>query len=308
MKIRCVLENKDGAVYCIHPEETVFNCMKIFNSRRIGALVVINPDAEIVGIVTERDVMRTTWERRGDLEDLKVLDIMTPKKYLTTANIDDDVTDVMAVMSRKGVRHVPIVDENGLTGIMAITELVKTLYNNVKDEIKLMRTDRKKVSIIEMSAMVGSIADILRDENLKLATAESCTGGLIGATITELSGISELFNGAVVSYSNEVKIDILGVNPNSIGEFGAVSSEVASEMVRGVCSHLKSETGIAVTGIAGPGGGTDEKPVGLVYVATAVNGSVTVTENYFTGDRRDVRTQAVEQSLFQLLKHLRREL
>ncbi len=308
MKVRCVIESKDAAIYCIHPEETVFNCMKIFNSRHIGALVVINPDEKIVGIITERDVMRATWERKGALDGVKVRDIMTPEKYLTTASVDDDITDVMAVMTRKGVRHVPIVDENGLTGIMAITEVVKALYENVREEIQLMRTDRKKVSIVEMGEMVHAISDILREHGMKMGTAESCTGGLIGATITEVRGVSDVFNGSLVSYANEIKADVLGVQGKTLEETGAVSLQTAQEMVLGVCKSLKTDAGIAVTGIAGPTGGTVEKPLGLVYVATCVNGKVEVTENHFSGDRRDVRTQTVEQGLSQLLNQLKKEL
>lgn len=304
MKVRCVIENKEKAVYCIHPQETLFNCMKIFNSRHIGALVVLSPEAEILGIITERDVTRATWERRGGIADLKVCDVMTPEKYLTTATLEDDITEVMAVMTEKRVRHVPIVDESGLSGIMSILDVVKALYENVSEEIQMMRTNRKKVSIMTMKEKAVNIVETLKMKGWKLATAESCTGGLIASSFTEVSGVSEVFEGSIVAYANKVKLSSLQVQPETLDKFGAVSRAVVEEMVRGVAAALNVETAVAVTGIAGPSGGCEEKPVGLVYIATFIDGAVQVTENIFGGDRRDVRMQTVEQALCQLIEHL----
>jgi len=278
--------------------------MKIFNSRHIRALIVLSPEAEILGIVTERDVTRITWEKRGNIADIKVCEAMTPAKYLTTATLEDDITDVMAVMTKKGVRHVPIVDDAGLSGIMSITEVVKALYENVSEDIQLMRTNRKKVSILSMKEKAKEITELLKEKNWKLATAESCTGGLISSTVTEVSGVSDVFAGAVVSYSNDIKESTLNVSSETLDKFGAVSKAVAEEMVRGVAKNLNVDTAIAVTGIAGPTGGSEDKPVGLVYIATLVDGQLKVSENIFGGDRRDVRMQTVELALSQLLEML----
>ena len=112
----------------------------------------------------------------------------------------------------------------------------------------------------------------IRDRNkMTIATAESCTGGLIGDRLTNVSGSSKYYKGGVVAYSNEIKSSQLHVNQNILNSHGAVSEEVALEMARGVRSHFSSDIGISTTGIAGPSGGSKEKPVGLVYVSISSN-------------------------------------
>lgn len=152
-----------------------------------------------------------------------------------------------------------------------------------------------------MSASVIDLSRKLRLKGWKLATAESCTGGLIAAAITGLAGSSAIFDRGFVTYSNEAKHDHLGVSLNTLNQFGAVSREVASEMVMGLLDHSASDIAVSVTGIAGPSGGTDEKPVGLVYIGTAIKGGAPhVTKNIFEGDRAAIRAQAVDMALTQL--------
>ncbi|MBI2423222.1 MAG: CinA family protein [Candidatus Hydrogenedentes bacterium] len=147
------------------------------------------------------------------------------------------------------------------------------------------------------------ISRILKD-NQTLATAESCTGGLLAATITEVPGVSPVFLGGVVAYSNTIKEEVLEVRPDTLDSFGAVSEEVVEEMVRGVCRKFNAHLGIATTGVAGPTGGTKEKPVGKVFVATQVGNEVFITTNLFGGSRTHVRQRTVEQGLGQLLRML----
>ena len=111
------------------------------------------------------------------------------------------------------------------------------------------------------------VGELLRKHRLTLATAESCTGGLLSHRITNVPGSSDYFIGGVVAYSNQVKKDLLGVRDETLRSAGAVSEETALQMARGVRERLKADIGIGITGIAGPGGGTPAKPVGLVYVA-----------------------------------------
>jgi PncC family amidohydrolase len=114
-------------------------------------------------------------------------------------------------------------------------------------------------------------------------------------------GSSDFYRGGIVSYSNEAKIALLGVRPETIAEHGAVSEECAGEMATGACRALDADCAVAVTGIAGPGGGTAEKPVGLVFIASVRKGKApTVTRNVFPGDRGEVRRQTVETALVQL--------
>jgi len=132
---------------------------------------------------------------------------------------------------------------------------------------------------------------------LTMSVAESCTGGLISAAITDVPGASKVFLGSAVTYSNQAKEDILGVSHSILLEHGAVSEETAREMVSGAMSAYRSDTAVAVTGIAGPGGATPDKPVGLVYIAAADGPRVVVTRNIFKGDRESVREQTVREAL-----------
>ena len=131
--------------------------------------------------------------------------------------------------------------------------------------------------------------ELLKSKKLKLATAESCTGGLISKRITDVSGSSEVFEGGVVCYSNRFKENVLGVSPETLKKYGAVSRETAREMVNGVLSLTKADIAVAVTGIAGPSSDDTNKPVGLVYIAVSDGKSTIVKKllNNFTGDVRE---------------------
>lgn len=131
--------------------------------------------------------------------------------------------------------------------------------------------------------------ELLKSKKLKLATAESCTGGLISKRITDVSGSSEVFEGGVVCYSNRFKENVLGVSPETLKKYGAVSRETAREMVKGVLSLTKADIAVAVTGIAGPSSDDTNKPVGLVYIAVSDGKSTIVKKllNNFTGNVRE---------------------
>lgn len=138
-----------------------------------------------------------------------------------------------------------------------------------------------------------------------IATAESCTGGLIAASITEIAGSSEIFDRGFVTYSNESKNKLLGVPKSLLEEYGAVSKECAIAMSEGALIHSNATLTVAVTGIAGPGGGTNAKPVGLVYIASAKQGITTQhQEHHFSGSRSAIRYKTTEAALKLLLKQL----
>ncbi|MHC1566971.1 MAG: CinA family protein [Candidatus Syntropharchaeia archaeon] len=141
------------------------------------------------------------------------------------------------------------------------------------------------------------IGDLLREKELKIAIAESCTGGLISHRITNVPGSSDYFLGSLVTYSNELKKNLLGVKDETIEKFGAVSSKCAMEMAKGVRERIGVDIGIAVTGIAGPGGGRPGKPVGLVYIALAWKNGVRVERYYFDGDREKNKERSADSAL-----------
>jgi nicotinamide-nucleotide amidase len=152
-----------------------------------------------------------------------------------------------------------------------------------------------------MEEVVGAL---LKQRRLKLSVAESCTGGLIGARITNIAGSSEYFERAAVTYSNPAKTEMLGVPKALIDRFGAVSSEVATAMARGIRQAAKTDLGLSVTGIAGPDGGTEQKPVGLVYTALASVQGVKTNEHRFLGNREQVRMKASQMALDMVRRHL----
>jgi len=137
----------------------------------------------------------------------------------------------------------------------------------------------------------------LREKKLKITTAESCTGGLLAALFTSISGASEVFERGFITYSNQAKIDMLGVKKESLKNFGAVSEEVAKEMAQGALKNSKVDIAIAITGIAGPKSDDTKKPVGLVYIALATKEKTAVQKFNFSGNRDKVRKASIKAAL-----------
>jgi nicotinamide-nucleotide amidase len=144
----------------------------------------------------------------------------------------------------------------------------------------------------------AKLLDLYRSKQLRIATAESCTGGMIAAAITDVAGSSDVFERGFVTYSNEAKAQQIGVAPDLIAHHGAVSVHVAREMAAGALKHSTADIAVAVTGIAGPGGGSEAKPVGLVYIAVARrDGDPAIERHQFHGDRAAIRQATVERAL-----------
>lgn len=147
---------------------------------------------------------------------------------------------------------------------------------------------------LDVTDAAAALLALYRARGLRLATAESCTGGLIAAALTEIPGSSDVVERGFVTYSNEAKSELLGVPADLIARLGAVSAEVAAAMAEGALRHARAEVAVAVTGVAGPGGGSAAKPVGLVYLAVSRRGSTTQVERQvFPGDRSAVRRATV---------------
>lgn len=144
---------------------------------------------------------------------------------------------------------------------------------------------------------------ILKSRNMTVATAESCTAGLVASRIVNAPGASDVFREGFITYSNEAKSKYLHVDPDTLVQYGAVSAQTAAEMAEGAAAAAGSDCSISVTGIAGPDGGTPEKPVGLVYIGVSVQGTIHVEKCQFHGTRRAIREQSAEQALL-LLKQM----
>ena len=157
----------------------------------------------------------------------------------------------------------------------------------------------------EQGSLAATLGELLKLKGYMLAAAESCTGGLLGGTLTSVAGSSEWFDRSMVTYSNRAKMELLGVSKATLDAHGAVSSQTALEMVTGARTRSGCQAAIAITGIAGPGGGTPEKPVGTVYISISVNDNNLVHRFLFPGDRNEVRRLTVETALDWLRRYLK---
>ncbi len=171
-----------------------------------------------------------------------------------------------------------------------VEKIVKKIYNKIGEFIFGEDNDRLETKVVEL----------IKRLKMDISVAESCTGGLLASTLIDVPGVSDILKEGIVSYSNQAKIERLGVRKETLENFGAVSEETAREMVLG----LKSDIALSTTGIAGPGGGTKSKPVGLVYIGIRVKDKVYVEKRVFNGDRSRIRRKAVSQALFSLIKIL----
>jgi nicotinamide-nucleotide amidase len=152
--------------------------------------------------------------------------------------------------------------------------------------------------------LLDKISDLLKKRNLTVATAESCTGGLVAHSLTNISGSSDYFDRGVISYSNESKNEMLGVSEKILKEYGAVSEQAAKAMADGVRTRSNVDIGLATTGIAGPTGGSKDKPVGLVYIAVSTSRDTNVKKFQFSGDRLQNKESTCNAALQMLLDYL----
>lgn len=153
-----------------------------------------------------------------------------------------------------------------------------------------------------IASLAEKVVSSYQAEGRKIATAESCTGGLIAAALTDVPGASAVLDRGFISYSNEAKIEVLRVEADSLEHYGAVSARVAEEMAQGALEFSHADVAISVTGIAGPSGGSDKKPVGLVFLGLATNKDVLMHyQCNFSGTREDIRMQTVAEALKLLL-------
>lgn len=181
-------------------------------------------------------------------------------------------------------------------------EEAKELIKPMSDEMK--RRFGQSLYATGETSIEEVVSKMLVENNLKIAVAESCTGGMVSASLINYPGISSVFMEGCVTYSNEAKMKSLGVKKETLDVYGAVSDKCAKEMASGVAARYNTNIGIATTGIAGPDGGTDEKPVGLVYFGIYINGKVITKKYVFNGDRQGVRERATRT----ILNDLRLEL
>lgn len=204
--------------------------------------------------------------------------------------IDNQTNPTIATYAKTGEVHIRVTAsaENEKKAEKLIKPIVKELKSRFGYDI--YTTD-------ERITLEKAVVDLLLANELTVTCAESCTGGMLSARLINVSGVSEIYKSGFVTYSNKAKRNILGVKKTTLQKHGAVSSQTAKEMVKGAALVSKADVAVAITGIAGPDGGTKEKPVGLVYIACNVKGNVTVEEFRFKGNRLKIREAAVSAAL-----------
>ena len=183
--------------------------------------------------------------------------------------------------------------EGELSAKKVAKPVVKEFKNLFGEKIYSMDNDRTLEDVV---------VELLKENNLTVTTAESCTGGLLSARLVNVAGASDVFKEGFITYSNKAKRRYLGVKKGTLLKHTAVSDDVAKEMAKGAAAETKSDCAVAVTGIAGPDGGTDKKPVGTVYIACWIDGNNVSKEYHFKGDRQEIRAGAVTAALT-LLRH-----
>ena len=153
-----------------------------------------------------------------------------------------------------------------------------------------------------------ALGKLLKEKSLKIAFAESCTGGLVGHRLTNIPGSSEYYLGSVTAYANKAKLQLLGVSNDTLEKAGAVSKETVAEMAAGIRAALDADIGISISGIAGPGGGTPEKPVGLVWIGLSADEFEWAQKFHFKGPRIEVKEQAADQALEMAISFLQEKI
>lgn len=204
--------------------------------------------------------------------------------------IDEQTNPTIATYAKTGEVHIRVTAK--ADDKKAANKLIKPVVKELKS-----RFGYDIYSTEESTTLEKAVVELLLANELTVTCAESCTGGMLSARLINVPGVSEIYKAGYVTYSNKAKRKLLGVKKSTLQKYGAVSRQTAEEMVKGLVFNSKSDVGVAVTGLAGPDGGTKEKPVGLVYIACSVKGNVTVKEFHFNGNRMKVREAAVMSAL-----------
>lgn len=204
--------------------------------------------------------------------------------------IDQQSNPTIATYAKIGEVHLRVTAraESKEKAKQLVKPMVKELKRRFGDSVY---TTKEKVTLEQ------SVADLLKERGYTITTAESCTGGMLAARLINVPGVSEVYRTGFITYANKAKRKELGVLKETLRLYGAVSRETAMEMARGAAEHADAEVALATTGIAGPDGGTETKPVGLVYISCYVAGEVTVREYRFSGNRAKIRESAVAAAL-----------
>ena len=287
-----VLYNKNGTAPGIIMEEA-------------GKVVIMlpGPPNEFVPMVDDQVVPYFLKKGTNDVIYSRVVKLVGVGESKVAEEISDLIAmtnPTVATYAKTGEVHIRV------TASAANDDEAKALVKPVVKKLKAMYPDNVYSTNAD-ETLERAVVELLSKNRLSITAAESCTGGLVCGKIVNVAGASEVFRGGYITYSNKQKRNVIGVKKSTLEKYGAVSEQVAAEMAKGVLEVSKADVAISTTGIAGPGGGTPEKPVGLVYIGCAVKNKVYVEKFNFSGSRNKVRESTVVAALSMVRKYVSSE-
>lgn len=287
----------EGAKIIPNENGTAPACIIEFDEKVL--VILPGPPREVIPLM-EKYIIPYLEKRTGKVFISDIINI----SGIGEGHMEEKIMDIIEAQENPTVA--PYAKEHGLT-------LRVTASANTEQEARLLLEpvvkkicDRLGMDVYAIgdTTLEAVVASLLIEQNLSISVAESCSGGLLAGRLINYPGISKVFKEGFITYSNESKINTLGVDSKILSKYGAVSEEVAKQMAKGAADRAKSDVALSITGIAGPDGGTDEKPVGLVYIGLYLLGEVKVMKMDSWGSRDNVRRRAVSQALDMLRREL----
>ena len=287
----------EGAKIIPNENGTAPACIIEFDEKVL--VILPGPPREVIPLM-EKYIIPYLEKRTGKVFISDIINI----SGIGEGHMEEKIMDIIEAQENPTVA--PYAKEHGLTLRVTASASTEQEARLLLEPVVKKVCDRLGMDVYAIgdTTLEAVVASLLIEQNLSISVAESCSGGLLAGRLINYPGISKVFKEGFITYSNESKINTLGVDSKILSKYGAVSEEVAKQMAKGAADRAKSDIALSITGIAGPDGGTDEKPVGLVYIGLYLLGEVKVMKMDSWGSRDNVRRRAVSQALDMLRREL----
>ena len=287
----------EGAKIIPNENGTAPACIIEFDEKVL--VILPGPPREVIPLM-EKYIIPYLEKRTGKVFISDIINI----SGIGEGHMEEKIMDIIEAQENPTVA--PYAKEHGLTLRVTASASTEQEARLLLEPVVKKICDRLGMDVYAIgdTTLEAVVASLLIKQNLSISVAESCSGGLLAGRLINYPGISKVFKEGFITYSNESKINTLGVDSKILSKYGAVSEEVAKQMAKGAADRAKSDVALSITGIAGPDGGTDEKPVGLVYIGLYLLGEVKVMKMDSWGSRDNVRRRSVSQALDMLRREL----
>ena len=287
----------EGAKIIPNENGTAPACIIEFDEKVL--VILPGPPREVIPLM-EKYIIPYLEKRTGKVFISDIINI----SGIGEGHMEEKIMDIIEAQENPTVA--PYAKEHGLTLRVTASARTEQEARSLLEPVVKKICDRLGMDVYAIgdTTLEAVVASLLIEQNLSISVAESCSGGLLAGRLINYPGISKVFKEGFITYSNESKINTLGVDSKILSKYGAVSEEVAKQMAKGAADRAKSDVALSITGIAGPDGGTDEKPVGLVYIGLYLFGEVKVMKMDSWGSRDNVRRRSVSQALDMLRREL----